>query len=49
MSISDDIYKKELFVMIVAVKRAPSYINLRMFVDNTTCIFGVLKHGQTDN
>ena len=48
MSFEDEIHKKELFVLIQAVKSAPQHVNLRVFMDNMTCIFGVLKSTQVD-
>ena len=42
------IYKLELFVVIVAVKRAPRFVNLRLFSDSHTCIFGIPKNTGCD-
>jgi hypothetical protein len=49
MKLDHPIFKKELYVLLVALKYAPRHCNLRILCDNITCIMGIPSGGGMDS
>jgi hypothetical protein len=49
MKLDHPIFKKELYVLLVALKYAPRHCNLRILCDNITCIMGIPTGGGMDS